>query len=105
MVFRMTARREKGHRNAVARVHVVIAAAVVLAGVPVRVVLIVVLERRVELSPFGIDDVAELRGEPARSDDLKRAGAAAGSHGTWSPTDHVDVDLRDDRVARHRGMV
>ena len=61
-----------------------------------------------------LDQVAELGGQPARADELHVAGPAAevtavlrraGDVGRRAAADHVHVELRDDRVARHRRMV
>src|SRR5438094_4282458 len=105
MVFRMAAGRHEHDRNAITRIRIVVAAAVVLSRMPVRVIAVIELERGRELLAFHLDDVAELRRQSSRSNELQVARASAWRKRAWAATDHVDVDLSHDGIAWHRGMV
>src|SRR5690349_8635840 len=71
MIVAMPTRGEEDDRNSVARILVVIAAAVVLLRMSVGVVLIVEPERRLLRLPHALHQIAELRGETMRSDQLQ----------------------------------
>src|SRR5881296_2912265 len=105
MVFRMTARGHEHDGNAIARVRVVVAAAVVLSRMTVRVVRVVELERGREFFALDLDDVAELCRQPSRADELQVAGTAAGRQCARSTTDHIDVDLSNDGIARNGWVI
>src|SRR5881394_45088 len=68
MVVPVTSGREKLDRNAVARVHVVIAAAVVLLRVAGGIVLVVERERLASGLVDSLDEIAELGRETPRAD-------------------------------------
>ena len=61
----MVARREEHDRNAPTGIMVVIASAVVVLGMPVRVVLIIERESMAALAIGGLHEVAQLGREPA----------------------------------------
>ena len=105
VVVAVAAGREKDDRNAVARILVVVAAAVVLRGMSVRVELVVEMKRRGFRLGDRLDQVAELRGQSARPDELKVSGATALLVMRSAAADHVHIELRDDRIAWDRGMV
>src|SRR6267142_601198 len=105
MVVAVIARREERDGNAVARVHVVIAPAVVLLRMPRGVELIIERERLLPSLVHGLDQIAELGREPARADELQVSRTAASLVVGAAPAHHVHVELRHDRVARDRRMV
>ena len=101
----MIAGREEGDRNPVARVHVVITAAVVLLGMPRGVELIIERKRLLPGLVHRLDHVAQLGRQPARADQLQISGSAAGLVVGPPAPHHVHVELRDDGIARDRRMV
>ena len=58
---------------------------------------------RARVHRFG--HVAELRGQAPRADELYVRGAADGQVLRIAAADHVHVELRHDRVARHARMI
>src|SRR5262249_61516082 len=105
MVVAMTAGRKERDRDAVARVLIVVAAAVVLLGMTVRVVRVVDAHRRRLCLGTRVDDFAELRRETLGADQLHIAWATVLLVVRRAAADHVHVQLRDDRISRDRGMI
>src|SRR5262249_32387725 len=96
VVVAMSASGEEHDRDAVARVLVVIAPAVVLLRMTVGVVLVVELEgRRLRLS-HRLHEITELRGQATRADELQIARATALYVARSAAPHHVDVQLGDD---------
>src|SRR5262245_54622527 len=105
MVVAMTAGREKRDRDAVTRVLVVIAAAVILLRMTVRVVRVIDAHRRRLRLGGCVDDFAELRRETLGADQLDVPWTAILLVVRRAAADHVHVQLRDDRITRDRGMI
>src|SRR5262249_16264626 len=97
--------REEHYRNPQASIVVMVAAAVDVLRVTVRVVLIVELERHLLRLVHLLNDVAELRGETARADELHVSLAAARDVLRRATAQHVYVELRHDRVGGHGEMI
>ncbi len=96
---------EERDRNAIARVFVVIAAAVDVLRVAVGVEGVVEYKGLLLLLVHCLDDVAQLRGQPATSDQLEVMRAAARNVGRLAAPDHVHVELRNDRITRDGWMI
>src|SRR5262245_12037841 len=105
MVVAMTPGREKRDRNAIARVFIVVAAAVVLLRMTVRIVRVIDAHRRGFRLGGRVDDFAELRRKTFGADQLHIAWATILLVVPRAAADHVHVQLRDDRVTRDRGMI
>src|SRR5258705_379929 len=97
-------RPEERDRNAVARIHVVIAAAVVLLRMAGGVELIIERKRLLPRLVHGLDQVAQLGREPAGPDELQVSRPPAVLVVGAAAAHHVHVQLRDDRVARPGGV-
>src|SRR5688572_1314976 len=115
VVVAMPARGEEHDRNAVARVHVVIAAAIDVLRMTVGVERVVERESRFLFRVHILDEIAKLRREPTRADDLyvtfvatvQELARLSFARNVRRPTatDHVDVELHDDGIAWHGRMV
>ena len=107
VVVPVAAGAEEGDRDPVARVHVVVAAAVEVVGVPVGIV-----GRSRTTSPYlpsrftcsaRSPSSVESRREPIAW--MYPGRRSFSSLGGPPRRDHVDVDLRHDRIARHRRVI
>src|SRR5437763_16477532 len=96
VVIAVATRREENNRDAVSRVLVVIAAAVVLLGVAVRVKLVVELERRRLRLCDRLYEITKLGRQPTRTNQLQISRPSTFHVIGSTTTDHVDVELRDD---------
>ena len=95
--------REEDDRNALRRVAVVIASVVELFGIA-RIVDLVVERQRLRQRCVGrAADVVQLGADAIGADQVHRVRLARLVVAV--PADHVDVQLRDDRVERHRRVV
>src|SRR5678815_2438940 len=91
--------------NAIARVAVMVCAAVVLQGMAGLVVREIEAEGLRLTGVHAVDDIAELRRETAEAYDLQVSRAGPRQVVDRAPADHVHVDLRHQRVAGHRGVI
>ncbi len=100
----MLAGGEERHRDPEPGVHVVVAPAVDVGRMAVRVPRVVEAEAVLPLRVGLLDQATQLGGEPARADELEVPRAAARDVGGVAAADHVHVELGHDGVARHRRM-
>src|SRR5258708_3620734 len=114
MVVRVSARGEEDDRDAVARVLVVIAPAIDVRWMAVGVHGIIECQRMLLGAIHGLGEIAQLRGESTRSNQLNVVGIAVVSLAFpgysrvvsgRATTHHVHVELRDDRIARDSRMI
>jgi len=97
MIIRMHVGEEEHRRNAVLRVRELIAPVIVLVAVMEPEVVLL-------LHIHGIDDVAQFGRHAACTLHLEIIGSTSDPVAGVAAADHVDVDLRDDRIPRDRRM-
>ena len=82
-----------------------VGAAVVLLGVTGGIVLVIEGPVEALVAAHLLDHVAELGGEATGADELCVVGAATDFIAFLAAANHVEVDLRDDLLARHSRVI
>ena len=105
VIVGVPAGRHEDDGDAVARVVVVVGAAVVLLGMAACIVLEVEHPVELLLDAHLLDEVTELRGELSRADELEVVRTAVDLVACLATADHIEIELRDDLLARHCGVI